>query len=147
MTFTYQQSNTEADFVPYISTVLAGAGKKVRIKAALKQDPDGKVKIRAIVRDATEKETLLIILPTSLMCAFSYPQLHSQIARNKRVVSECVGIYFILRLKIREMNISMLLKSKTGSLPSVFSILNRTLFSSAVRILSLIHISEPTRPY
>ena len=29
MTFTYQQSNTEVDFVPYISTVLAGAGKKV----------------------------------------------------------------------------------------------------------------------
>ena len=68
ITFTYQQDNTEEDFVPYISTVLAAAGKKVLVKAALRQDPDGKVKIRAIVKDATARETLLIILPTELIC-------------------------------------------------------------------------------
>ena len=34
MNFTYQQDNTEEDFVPYISTVLAGAGKKSSSKSS-----------------------------------------------------------------------------------------------------------------
>ena len=54
--FTYQQDNTEEDFVPYISTILAAAGKKVGLKAALKHDADGKVKIRVIEQGATEKK-------------------------------------------------------------------------------------------